>query len=230
MEALTREEYRELLNNVGNIAKFFVQQIEEIKYNPDFYEAFNNINKNQSITIDDKDSYFLTPMRLIDRGNETICLIKNNKSAIQDYEDTIIYYLTVDFNKRLKMYIDYNMLERNEQNSSEIYFEILENYKCKECGTIYGSGIIKNEEEQGYKGCIFAKDNYCTMEYGKYDYEHLKVVLLDETYESETVIPDFKDLDKKTIKYKMTQGINNPVFLAHNEIQIAKERGRQRVR
>lgn len=230
MKTLTKDEYRELLNNVGTIAKFYIQKIDDIKYNDDFCETFNEVNKYKNVTVDDKDYYYLTPMRFIDRDNETICLKKNSKSICQDYEDTIIYYLTVDFNKRIKMYIDYNMIERNEQNRNEIYFEIIENYNRRECGDMYGNGRITSEEETGYKGCISTKDDECIMEYGKYEYDHVKVVLPEEIYESNTTIPEFKDMEKISMVYKMTKGVNNPAFLAYNEIQIAKAKGRQRIR
>lgn len=222
MEALTKEEYRVLLNNIGKIARFYIQEIDDIKYNTDFNKTFDNISENKSIVIDDKNNYYSTPMRFIERDNETLCLIENTKSITQDYEDTIIYYLTVDFNKRIKMYIDYNMIERNEKNKNEIYFEILENYNRTECGDVYGNGKITHEEETGYKGSIHTENTNCILEYGKYEYEHLKVVLSDEIYESDTAIPEFKDMDKETITYKMTKGINNPAFLVYNEIHELK--------
>lgn len=230
METLTKEEYRVLLNTVGTIAKFYIQGIENIKYNPDFYEAFAGVDTNKNVTIDDKDYYYCTPMRFVERDNETLCLKKNTKSVIQEYEDTIIYYLTVDYNKRLKMYIDYNMIERNEINKNEIYFEILENYHRKECGDVYGNGRITHEEETGYKGSIHSDEDNCILEYASYEYNHLKVVLPDEVYESDSIIPEFRDMNKEIITYKMTSGVNNPVYLAYNEIQQEKISGRQRIR
>ena len=106
MEALTREEYRDLLNKVGTVAKFYIQQIEDIKYKLDFCEAFEKIQKNKSVKINDKDYAYSTPLRLIYRDNETICFIKNINEEDQ-YKDAIIYHFMVDFNMKIKLYIDY---------------------------------------------------------------------------------------------------------------------------
>ncbi len=230
MEALTKDEYKNLLNEVGTVARFYIEQIEGIKSNLDFMETFESINKYKGVTIEDIDNWCFTSCRFITRDNETIYLIKNTKSFYSEYEDTIIYYLTVDFNKKIKMYIDYNMIERNEPNNSEIYFEILEYYDHRECGDVYGNGRIIGNEEEGYKGCISTKKDECIMEYGKYEHTDLKVIFPDEKYEFGGPIPELKDLNTENISYRLTKGVNNPVFLAHNEMQELKRRERQRIR
>lgn len=228
MKVLTREECRDLLNKVGSVVKFYIQQIEEVKYNPDFYEAFENIQKNKIVKINDTDSFYSTPLRTIYRDNETICLIKNTDN--ETYEDIIIYYLTVGFNQKIRICLDYKQLEKNEYNNETIYFDILEDYKHQECGDVYGNGKVINEEEFGYKGRVYTTDNKSVLEYGKYNYNNVRVKFPDETYESNPNPPELKDLNKETKEFKMTTGINNPVYLAFNEIQIEKIRGRQRIR
>ena len=230
MEKLTRDEYKELMDTAGSVAKFYIEHIEDIKHNPDFCEAFKNIKKNRDVQINDKIYASPAIYRFIDRGNETICLIKDIHGEEDEYEDRIIYYLTLDFNKKIKMHIDYNALARNEYNQSKIYFEILENYDCKECGEIYGNGRIIYEQEKGYKGKVVTKDNICTLEYGKYDYDHTTVILLEETYESDSVIPELKDMEKEIVTYKLTQGVNNSVYLALNELEKEKIKHYQRTR
>ncbi len=230
MEKLTKEEYKSLLNDLGKVARFYIEHIEDIKNNIDFNKAFSNINQNRDVTIDDNDYYYSTPYRLICRGNETIYLAKDIKSIYPEYQDTIVYFLTVDFNKKIKMYIDYNMLERNENNTNEIYFEILTNYEHTECGDIYGDGRIVNNEEIGYKGKISTINNECILEYGRYEYNDLTVTFPGEVYKSNNPIPKLEDLNTETVTYRLTKGVNNPVFLAHNEIQEKIIRSRQRIR
>lgn len=230
MKTLTRDEYKNLLNEVGIVAKFYIECIEDIKYNPDFSEAFKRINKNKDVKINDKDNFYSTPCRLIDRDNETIYLVKNTRSLNQEYEDILVYFLTVDFNKKIKMYIDYNMITKNEINNNEIYFEILENYEHTECGDIYGDGRVVNNREEGYKGCIFTQNNECVLEYGKYEYNNLTVIYPDEIYNSDNTIPELKDLNKEVVIYKLTTGVHNPVYLAQNETQIKRINARQRIR
>ena len=222
MERLTKDEYRELMDVAGSVAEFYISHIDDIKNNPDFSEAFKNIKKSRDVQVNDKVYSFPNNFRFIYRGNETICFIKDMHGEQGEYEDRIIYYLTAGFNKKIKMNIDYNTLVKNEYNPSNIYFEILENYDRKECGDVYGNGRIIYEEEKGYKGKIETKDNNCNLEYGKYDYDHTTVILLEETYESDSVIPRLQDLNKEVVTYKLTQGVNNPVYLALNEIQEAK--------
>ena len=50
MEKLTQSEYKELLNDVGDIVRFYVNQIYDIKYDPDFYETFSEIDKEKDAT------------------------------------------------------------------------------------------------------------------------------------------------------------------------------------
>lgn len=230
METLTRDEYKELLDKVGSIAKFYISHIEGVKANPDFSDVFEKINKNRNVQINDKIYAYPLTFRFIDRDNETICLTKKIRGNTDEYEDKIIYYLTVDFNKKIKMHIDYNALERNEFNSNSIYFEVLENYNRKECGDVYGNGRIIYEEEKGYKGIVIANTDVCVLEYGKYDYDHTIVILPEETYDSNPSVPELKDIEKEAVVYKLTKGVNNPVYLALNELQEERIRGYQRFR
>ena len=230
MEVLTKDEYKELMNKVGSVAKFYISHIEGVKSNPDFSDVFDKINKYKGVRINDRIYAYPMAFRFIDRDNETICLTKNMHSNNDEYEDKIIYYLTVDFNKKIKMHIDYNALERNEYNSNNIYFEVLENYNRKECGDIYGNGRIIYEEENGYKGMIITNPDICVLEYGKYNYDHTIVILPEETYDSNPSVPELKDIEKEAVVYKLTQGVNNPVYLALNELQKERTRHYQRIR
>ena len=229
MNKLTKDEYKELMNKVGQIAKFYVQQIPGVKYNLDFYESFENVNKNNSISITDKNYDYSTPLRIINRDNETICLIKNIDDK-DTYEDKFTYYLTVDFNKKIKMYIDYNQIISNEYNGEEIEFEVLESYQRKECGDMYGSGKVISGEEYGYKGKVSSNGYNCTLEYGKYNYNSLTVLLPEETYEYNQPIPELENLDKEVLTFKIPNGIYNASFLAVEEENKKELKGRQRVR
>ena len=233
MRTVSKEEYKTLMNNAGSIAKFLVQQIEDVKSDPDFYKSAESINPYKNITISDTNSLHTISFRLIDRANETVCLrLKTNEEGIitNDFEDTIAYYHTIGPNKKIKIYADYNELIKNKDYNSEIYFELLEDYFYDECGDMYGNGRISYEKEEGYKGRMYCQNNMCILEYGKYEYDHTTIKFPGETYESNTTIPEYKDLEKGIITYNMTQGINNAVFLVLNELQESKIRARSRKR
>lgn len=226
MKILDKEEYRQLINKAGLVAKFYINQIDEIKYNPVFYEAFEKICMTKNIKIEDKDYPYSTTLRLIDRDNETICLIKKINS--NEYEDRIVYYLNIGFNQRIKMYIDYNELIKNNNSISEINFEVLENYNRKDCGDIYGNGKTISSQECGFKGRIYQNCSNIVLEYSKYKLENITVQFYDEIYNYNNT--ESNELDKEIKTFKMTKGINNSSFLAYNEIHEKKIKPKQRVR
>lgn len=205
MKKLTHSEYASLLDKIGQITKFFVKKIPEINYNPVFYEALEEVESGKEVSITDKDYVYLTPCRFIDRNKETLYLVKNYYG--DNFDDQIVYYLSVDYNKRIKMYINYNQLLDNNNFIEPIEFEVLDSYNKKECGDIYGNGKVISEDECGYKGRIFQKGNKAIIEYGKYNYENVTVIYPDEKYESNPSYPTYESLDKKIIAIDVPEEI-----------------------
>ena len=224
MEKLTQSEYKELLNDVGDIVRFYVNQIYDIKYDPDFYETFSEIDKEKNVKINDYNSDFTLPYRFIDRTNESICLTKN----IYDdkYEDVITYYLSTSFNKRIKATINYNQIINNYKTSDEIFIEILKEYKKEEKGDIFNEGKRIEEQEVGYKGKVFAGNNESVFEYYLYKYKNNSVITLEDKDEYPSLV--VSDKSKKTIQ--MPDYIENPAQLALEETRIKEYKGIQRVR
>lgn len=231
MERLTKEEYKNMINQAGLVARFIVKQIEELRYNPDFCDALGMINQNKSIKINDTSYLCTIPFRMIDRNNETLCIRKITNKEIGKYEDEIIYYLNIDFNKKIRLGINYNDLVINENHNKTIHFEILEDYIHRECGDIYSNnGKIVEDIEFGYKGKMYTQKDICILEYRKYGYDNTTILFPDEKYEYNNTIPELNNIETEIITYKLTQGINNPVFLVLNKTQEEKLNPRQRVR
>lgn len=224
MKKLTKEGYISLLDKVGRIVKFYIQQIPGI--NPEFYESLEYVDNNEDIYITDREYTYSTLCRYIDRKEETLCLVKDPHKENQ-YDNKIVYFLTIDFNKRIKVYLNYKQIVNNEYSNEPITFEILESYKRKECGDVYGDGKVISEEEQGCKGRISQEENSVIVEYGKYNYENLTVLYPEEKFESNPTAPTLESLNTKKLSFEMDEEINNASFLA---LKKSNKKGRQRIR
>lgn len=224
MKKLTKGGYISLLDKVGRIVKFYIQQIPGV--NPDFYESLEYVDSNEDISINDREYVYSTPCRYIDRQEETLYLVKDIDEE-NLYDDKIVYFLTISFNKKIKVYLNYKQIVNNEHSNEPINFEILESYTRKECGDIYGDGKVISEEEQGYKGRIFQEENSVIVEYGKYNYENLTVLYPEERFESNPTTPTLESLNAQKLSFEMPEGINNASFLA---IEKTNKKRKQRIR